>query len=1570
MRKMNIARRRGTTIAAAALSMALVAPVVQPVVNPAAVLKAQAQNPDDDTPGGPPADYVPSDDQNPAGGAAEEEQDPGDVDSGVNKNLNLDKSGEPIRIGERGRQPILGPLRSGGQPSKDAPATAAGATENTPYGTVFQDGTIWVDALSTGRIDSATQFSSAPGVASDVVSGRAQIVDRRKGGTLSSIYDGYTPVAEGTVVYFQFVDRDGSVSPIFAAKTHNQVPGVAGAAGDGVYAFLVPKWTDANGTDHTFLTGATERSYRLFAEDTTNPTSGNKVEVKRVAGNYLPYKFTTGFGSGLGEFPGNSAASGNMQKTALWFDEPTQDYMKHPDAKEDTLGPLKNQLLGWYNDDEVDKTTEYGYYSGNVWLENASGGYQQLTAAQKNGSDPDAVGYRVYVSTLTAEGDKRARAIWDGDPTQRAALTKQMLEEHPEYLAGTWYAETDENGDYTIRVPRDKYSGEHFYMWVEDPQGNPVTTVGPFSQPVFPTNIWGPTTNATEWNATTQSRRGGIASPAKAAWRHHSIGFAVIASTDVTLDIVNYDTTARPFRPGEDDDAARLVVRGDMSPLGNVIEWRNGRNEVVKDAQGNPLRCEITSPADLKECATFTPADPKDGEVYSAVLIQSGNEVARDSFKVVTKKDDGTDAQKFDPRYEGAKFQEGDGGEVDPTWYDSQGNPTQAPKGPNGELPDFTRGKMPVKVDDEGKTVLDPNGYPVREEWPKGIDVEEDGTITVAKDTPKGNYTVPVVVTYPDGSRETIFAEIKVVDEPVDNDKPGVADEITPSWENTKTPANTPVEVPNVGEKLPEGTTVTATSDDNWKVEVDGDKVTVTPPKDAKTGDKSTVYVTVTYPDGSVDVEKFTVTVQNDDNGDGDPSNDGDLATQTTPDWKNSETTPKQPVTVENTGDKLPAGSTVEVPATVKDQDGNEWEVTQDPQDPSKITVTPHEDAKPGSKVEVPVKVTYTDGSADEETFTVTVTGVFKVEYDEAKGKVDEDIVAKPKKTAESAELPKTGVTYTAAPKDDAAKKAETHDGLWTIGEPDAASGEVTAKVEAGKLKDRYEAERKKVLDGEECKPGETFDKQKVDDLLAELNPLFSTATKVNVTFGEGTTPQNDVPVTFVLTDKNGTPLAQSNDWDGDGVDNETEIRDCKNPLDGEDQNTPSETPATSNHWAPTEITPGGTEEIPNTGEKFPAGTTFETEVPEGWTATVGENQELTVTAPPSAKKDDKVQVVVTVTPPNGGKPTKETVEITVVDSKTQPGGEDNTKPTIDPVEAGTKEIKGKGDRPGETILVTIPGVKDPIEAKTDDKNVWKVPVPPTVTLKPGDKINAKDGNGNDADTVTVTDTTKPGVNDVYEGDKEITGTGRPGEKIIVTFPDGKTKETTVRQDGEWTVEVPEGTKLKKDDVITVSDGDGNKTDVTVGGKAGANDASSQIDGSKCVPTLLGFGLPLLALVPLGIAAQSAIPGLSSIKEDIGAQIRNANTELQKQLGILDPNLAKAHENFNAQIAAAGADLSQVLFGLAALAYGIAAIATIATNCAPQDGPVDAAKQSSNANIKSNIPAGSSGREGSRTGEQ
>ncbi|MGV0433328.1 hypothetical protein, partial [Corynebacterium sp. 20_84] len=169
---------------------------------------------------------------------------------------------------------------------------------------------------------------------------------------------------------------------------------------------------------------------------------------------------------------------------------------------------------------------------------------------------------------------------------------------------------------------------------------------------------------------------------------------------------------------------------------------------------------------------------------------------------------------------------------------------------------------------------------------------------------------------------------------------------------------------------------------------------------------------------------------------------------------------------------------------------------------------------------------------------------------------------------------------------------------------------------------------------------------------------------------------------------------------------------------------------------------------------------------------------------------------------------------------------------------------------------------------------------------------------------------------------------GMTGEVI---GKDGKPiKDAKVEVDpdtGEITVTVPEGTKPQHAKVVIKDQG---------GKKVGDVDIKiTSPDRPGCTESLIGFGLPLLALIPLGIASQTAIPGLQNIQGQVGRQIQDANTALQNQLGIMDPRLAKASADFQAQLRGAGANLNQVLGGIAVLAYGIAAITTIATKCGP-----------------------------------
>ncbi|WP_168161859.1 Ig-like domain-containing protein, partial [Corynebacterium sp. HMSC08F01] len=253
----------------------------------------------------------------------------------------------------------------------------------------------------------------------------------------------------------------------------------------------------------------------------------------------------------------------------------------------------------------------------------------------------------------------------------------------------------------------------------------------------------------------------------------------------------------------------------------------------------------------------------------------------------------------------------------------------------------------------------------------------------------------------------------------------------------------------------------------------------------------------------------------------------------------------------------------------------------------------------------------------------------------------------------------------------------------------------------------------------------------------------------------------------------------------------------------------------------------------------------------------------------------------------------------------------DTTAPTVDPVKPGDKKITGKGDRPGEDIKVTLPNGKV-IETTTDKDGNWSVDVPADVDLNDGDKITVTDGNDNST-VVTVEDKTAPEVNPIKPGDKTISGKGdRPGEDIKVTLPNGKVIETTTDKDGNWKINVPSNVELKPGDKVTVEDGSGNKATAQVG-----------IDTGKCVATAVGFGLPLIALLPIGLATQLEIPGLSDFAAQANAQIQNANTQIQQQLGIFNPQLATQVDAINAKLGQYGTDLATVAGGLALIAAGI-----------------------------------------------
>ena len=253
--------------------------------------------------------------------------------------------------------------------------------------------------------------------------------------------------------------------------------------------------------------------------------------------------------------------------------------------------------------------------------------------------------------------------------------------------------------------------------------------------------------------------------------------------------------------------------------------------------------------------------------------------------------------------------------------------------------------------------------------WAK---VAADGTVTVnpGLDVAPGDYTVPVVVKYPDTSADNTVVNVKVTVKPKSELNDPKYTDVTVKQGDEAT-ALAPTDVADgakfrAGEGAPAWATVNA----------DG-TVTVRPGLDVA-GGQYTVPVKVTYPDNSGDdtTVNVTVTVK--------PANEIHDPTY-------SDVTVKQ-------------GDEVTAPAPTDVAEGATFEAGEGV--PSWITVNPDGTvtAKPGTDVEakeytVPVKVSYKDGSGDDTTVNVTVT---VKPANEIHDPSFEDVSVKPGKTVTS----------------------------------------------------------------------------------------------------------------------------------------------------------------------------------------------------------------------------------------------------------------------------------------------------------------------------------------------------------------------------------------------------------------------------------------------------------------------------------------------------------------------------------------------------------------------------------------
>ena len=300
--------------------------------------------------------------------------------------------------------------------------------------------------------------------------------------------------------------------------------------------------------------------------------------------------------------------------------------------------------------------------------------------------------------------------------------------------------------------------------------------------------------------------------------------------------------------------------------------------------------------------------------------------------------------------------------------------------------------KPVAKVTDFQATVTTP-GYG-EEQGKRGTEV----TLTQTEKLPKGStFTInpeqdlgdwkpeideatgTITVTIPEGAKPGDVKEILV---DVKDPKSGETDTVpakvivhgAPEYPAVeKTPGDNVILVP-IKDTVPADSTYEITPDQDlgdWKPEIDPNtgEITVTVPETAKDGDKKTIDVTVTYPGGKTDTVPAEITVKDRETSPGTETPE----TPENPDKKGptiivipGET---QEVTPEFIGDK-DGDPTYTLPDSYKIPDG--WTITVDPKT-GDITITAPKDATPGTKIEVPVEVTFPDGKTNDVKIPVEV---------------------------------------------------------------------------------------------------------------------------------------------------------------------------------------------------------------------------------------------------------------------------------------------------------------------------------------------------------------------------------------------------------------------------------------------------------------------------------------------------------------------------------------------------------------------------------------------------------------------